>query len=218
MYFASRLQAGRMLAAQLVPKYRYENCAVVALDDGGVMVGAQIASALHCVLMMMLSAPIELPREPEAIAGVTSGGNLTYNSQYSEGEIEEFTGEYRGLIDQEKLSGLHEINRLLGGGGLIESHLLKGHNVIVVSDGLKSGFPIDMAADFLKPIAIEKLVVATPLASVQAVDRMHIIANDIYCLDVVAEYINTDHYYEKQDVPDHEKAAKIIERIILNWK
>lgn len=71
MYFASRMQAGRMLASQLAPKYRYENCAVIALNDGGVMVGAQIASQLHCILMMLLSSEINLPMEPDAIAGIT---------------------------------------------------------------------------------------------------------------------------------------------------
>jgi len=82
MYFASRLQAGRVLASQLVKKYRFENCAVVALNDGGVMVGAQIARQLHCVLMMLLSAEIDLPREPDAIAGITSEGNFSYNQKY----------------------------------------------------------------------------------------------------------------------------------------
>src|ERR1700727_1681004 len=100
MYFASRLQAGRMLAAQLTKKYRYENCAVVALDDGGVMVGAQIASELHCVLMLMLSSEINLPREPDAVAGITVGGTVAYNQRYSQGEIDELVGEYRGLIEQ----------------------------------------------------------------------------------------------------------------------
>ena len=50
MYFEDRAQAGSLLAAQLVDKYRYENCAVVALSDGGVLVGERIAAELHCML------------------------------------------------------------------------------------------------------------------------------------------------------------------------
>ena len=53
MYFASRLQAGRMLANQLDENIATRNCAVVALSDGGVMVGAQIAMQLHCVLTLL---------------------------------------------------------------------------------------------------------------------------------------------------------------------
>lgn len=218
MYFASRLQAGRMLAAQLAPKYRYENCAVVALNDGGVMVGAQIATALHCVLMMVLSEQIKLPREPTAIAGITAEGNFSYNPEYSTGEAEEMASEYRGFIEQEKLTQLHKMNELLGSGGLVRKDLLKGHNVILVADGMKNGFLLDMAIEFLKPIATEKLIVATPFAGIQAVDRMHISADEIYCLNVLEDYMDTDHYYDKQDVPDHEVVVKTIENIVLHWK
>ncbi|HSW37570.1 MAG TPA: phosphoribosyltransferase family protein [Candidatus Saccharimonadales bacterium] len=218
MYFSSRLQAGRMLASQLVPKYRYENCAVVALNDGGVMVGAQIATQLHCVITMLLSEQIILPREPEAIGGITASGNFSYNNKYSPGEIDEMAGEYRNYIEQEKFTKLHEMNQLLGGGGLMNRDLLKGHNIILVADGLKDGFLLDLAAEFLKPIAIEKLIVAVPFASVPAVDRMHLLADEIYCLDVVENYMDTDHYYDKRDVPDHKTIVHTLENIILKWK
>ncbi len=69
--------------------------------------------------------------------------------------------------------------------------------------GCKTGFPIDLAVEFLKPIAIESLIVAVPFASVPAVDRMHVLADDLYCLTVIEDYIDTNHYYDKQDVPDH---------------
>jgi predicted phosphoribosyltransferase len=87
-----------------------------------------------------------------------------------------------------------------------------------VTDGLKTGFNFDLAVEFLKPIAIEKLVAAVPLASASAVDRLHIQADDLYCLDVIEDYLETGHYYDKQDVPDHATVLKTIEHIILNWK
>lgn len=207
-----------MLAAQLVPKYRYENCAVVALNDGGVMVGAQIAMQLHSVLTMLLSEEIDLPREPEAIGGISQDGSFSFNQFYSPGEVDELVGEYYQYIEQEKLTKMQEMQRLLGAGGMIRKDLLKGRNIILVSDGLKSGFALDIALQYLKPVAIEKVIVATPLASVQAVDRMHILADEIYCLSVVGDYIATDHYYDQQDVPDKDTVVSTLEQIILHWK
>src|SRR5579862_2250518 len=116
MYFANRMQAGRMLANQLLAKYRYENCAVVALSDGGVVVGAQIAAALHCVLSLLLSEEIMLPRELEAIAGISQDGSVSYNATYSPGELDELLGEYRQFIEQEKLSKIRDLNSILGQG------------------------------------------------------------------------------------------------------
>lgn len=218
MYFASRGQAGRALAEKLVPKYRYENCAVMALSDGGVIVGAQVAEQLHCILTLLLSAEIKLPREPDAVAGITSEGTVTYNSRYSAGEIDELVGEYRGVVEQEKLEEMHKMNELLGGGGTIRADLLRGHNVVVVSDSLTSGFAVDLAYEFLKKIAIEKLIFATPLASVSAVDRMHVLGDEIYCLDVIEDMWETNHYYQDNKLPDHASIVKTIEQIVLNWK
>lgn len=207
-----------MLASQLMPSYRYENCAVVALSDGGVMVGAQIAMQLHTVLTMLLTAEINLPQEPVALAGISQDGSFSYNEQYAPAEIEEMVGEYYQYIEQEKLSKMQDMQRLVGAGGLIRRDLLKGRNIILVSDGLKSAFTLDVAIQYLKPVAYEKLIVATPLASIEAVDRMHILADEIYCLSVVADYIDTPHYYDKQDIPAHDKVIETIEKIILDWK
>ena len=70
MYFKSRVHAGQLLASQIAKTYKNEKCAVVALSDGAVMVGAQIAMELHCVLTMLLTDAIQLPHENTAIAGI----------------------------------------------------------------------------------------------------------------------------------------------------
>lgn len=207
-----------MLAAQISQKYKDDKCAVLALGDGGAMVGVQIAKQLHCVLTLLASSEIMLPREPEPIAGITSGGTVSYNHAYSAGELDEMVGENYGFIEQEKLSHMHDLNQLLGKGGTINKSLLKDHIVIIVADGLKTGFPVDLAVEFLKPVATDKIVVAAPFASVSAVDRMHVLADDIFCLNVIHDYFDTDHYYDKQDVPDHATVLDSIENIIANWK
>src|SRR3954465_315558 len=110
MYFASRVQAGRMLAVRLAKKYRYENCAVLALNDGGVAAGAQIAAQLHCVLTLLQTAEIILPRELQALAGITADGQVAFNHSYADSEIAEMASENYGLIEQEKLRQMHEMH------------------------------------------------------------------------------------------------------------
>lgn len=216
MYFKDRNQAGQQLAAKL-QDYRYENTAVVALSDGAVIVAAEIAKALHCVLTMLLTEEIKLPGEHNAIAVVNQDGGFTYNNMFSAGQIEGFAAEYHTYLEQEKEKKFHAINRLLGDGGLIRRDLLYGRNVILVSDGLQNGLSLDAAADFLKPIRTEKIIVATPLASVQAVDRMHLLADEIVCLSVVENFMNISHYYENNKMPSREDLVKTIETIVLNW-
>lgn len=216
MYYKDRHQAGKLLADKL-QKYRYENTAVVALSDGGVIIGAEIAKALHCVLTMLLTEEIKLPGEHNPVAVVNQDGGFTYNNMFSTGQLEGFTSDYRTYIEQEKLQKLHSINKLLGDGGLIRKDLLYGRNIILVSDGLQNGLSLDAAADFLKPIKIDRLIVATPLANVQAVDRMHLMADEIVCLNVAENMMDIGHYYEDSSLPSHEQIVKTIETIVLNW-
>jgi hypothetical protein len=46
---------------------------------------------------------------------------------------------------------------------------------------------------------------------------MHILADEIFCLGIIHDYISTDHYYEKNDIPDHQTVVEIIKNIVLNW-
>ncbi|MEP7205206.1 MAG: hypothetical protein ABI716_03370 [Candidatus Saccharibacteria bacterium] len=218
MYFESREQAGDLLSKQLLERYRYENCAVVALSDGAVLVGEQIASALHCVLMMLLTEDIQVPGESLSFGAVSQSGGFTYNGMFSIGEIEEYVGEFHGYLDEQKREAFQRINRLLGDGGIIDGDLLRDHVVILVSDGLDNGASLDVAVDFLKPIRIKRLVVATPIASVDAVDRLHILADELHILDVKENYVGTNHYYNQNTIPSHEETVAKINQIVLNWR
>ncbi len=218
MYFESREQAGQLLSAELVEQYRYENCAVVALSDGAVLVGEQIAAALHCVLMMLLTEDIQVPGEGLSFGAVSQNGGFTYNGMFSTGEIEEYAGEFHGYLDEQKREAFQKMNRLLGDGGIIDSDLLRDHVVILVSDGLDNGASIDVAVDFMKPIRIKRLVIATPTASVPAVDRLHILADELHILDVKDNFMGTDHYYNQNIIPSHEETIAKINQIVLNWR
>jgi len=218
MYFESRAQAGTVLAQQLVEKYRYENCAVVALSDGAVLVGEQIAAALHCILTLLLIEEIEVPGENMKFGGVSESGGFTYNGMFSAGEIEEYTSEFHGYLDEQKREAFQRINRLLGDGGLIDHDMLRDHTVILVADGIDNGAAIDVAMDFLKPIRIARLIVATPLATVTAVDKVHLLADELHILDVKENFMGVDHYYEDNSVPTHEETVAKINQIVLNWR
>lgn len=217
-YFASRQAAGELIAKELLPKYRFEDCAVVALGDGAVLVGAQIAKRLHCVLTMLLTSSIRLPGEYDTLAEISQRGDVTYNDMYTAGELEELKAEYFNYIEEQKLEHVFEMNRLLGAGGLISNDLMRNRNVIVVSDGLNNGLSLAVAADFLKPIRVKRLIAVTPFATVKAVDQMHILADEIVCLNVLEELISVDHYYDDNTMPSHDTVLKTIEDIILHWQ
>jgi predicted phosphoribosyltransferase len=217
MYFENREQAGQILANELVGKYRYEDCAVVALSDGAVLVGEQIAKALHCILTLLLIEEIEVPGEGVSFGGVSQNGRFTYNGMLSAGEMEDYDGEYHGYLEEQKLEAFQRLNRLLGDGGLINEEMLRDRVIILVADGLDTGASLDVAVDFLKPIRIKRLVVATPISTVQAVDKLHVLADELHVLDVKTNFLGVDHYYNQNTIPSHEDTIAKINQIVLNW-
>jgi predicted phosphoribosyltransferase len=133
------------------------------------------------------------------------------------GERDELMSEYHSVIDQQRLEKFHELNTLVGKSGEIDRNLLKRRIVILVADGLPDGFLLDLAADFLKPVALKRLVMAIPLASVPAVDRMHLLADELHVLSVPENYMDTNHYYDDNKVPDLEGLVKVMQNISLEW-
>lgn len=216
MYFHNRAEAGRELAKTL-KQYKKQNTTVVALSPGGVIVGAQIAMKLHSHLAMLLTENIVLPGELTPLAAISSEDTFTYNNKFSTGEIEDLHGEYLGYIEAQRLEHLHHLHSLLGADGEINRDLLRRHVIILVSDGLANGFSLDVAAEFLKPIKAARLIVATPLASVPAVDKMHLLGDEIHCLSVIDNYMETNHYYDDNTVPNTEGLLKVIHNIPLHW-
>lgn len=218
MYFQSRAQAGQELAVQLVEKYRYEDCAVVALSDGAVQVGEQIASQLHCILTMLIYETIEVPGESQTFGAMSQEGNFTFSSQLSEGEASAYATEFHGYLEEAKRTAFSKINKLLGDGGIINHDMLRDRTVILVADGLDSVAVLDVALDFLKPIRLNKLIVASPVVSVPVVDKLHMYADELHILDVKDNYLGTNHYYDVNDIPSHEETIAKINQIVLNWK
>ena len=218
MYFENREQAGQILAAELLEKYRYEDCAVVALSDGAVIVGEQIAKALHCVITMLLIEEIDVPGEGVSFGGISQSGGFTYNGMLSAGELEDYNNEYHGYLEEQKRQSFQRLNRLLGDGGLINNEMLRDRVIILVADGLDTGASLDVAVDFLKPIRIKRLIVATPISTVQAVDKLHILADELHVLDVKSNFMGIDHYYNHNDIPSHEDTIAKINQIVLNWR
>lgn len=219
MYFDSRSQAGVLLAEQILEKYRYENCAVVALSDGSVLVGEQIAWRLHCVLMLLFSEAIDIPGENLTFGAVSQTGQLTTNSQFSDGQKQHYISEFHGFLEEEKRKAYQRINRLLGDSGVVDKDMLRGRTVILVSDGFGDDLSsLDVALDFLKSIRTDKLVVVAPVATIAAVDRLHVAVDEMHILDVKDNFMGVDHYYEDNNLPTREDTITKINQIILNWR
>lgn len=217
MYFDDRVQAGNMLANSLHGRFGPEECAIVALSEGGVIVGAQVASALRCVMLFVLSRPVEIPGESLDLGMVDESGGFTYNSELADIEIKEYGDEFHGYVDEKKREALTSINREIGNGGIWDEKLLTDKTVILIDDGLEDTTGIDVAMNLLKPVRIKKLIISAPIINVDVVDHLHILADELLILDVRDNFLGTDHYYTDNKTLSTKEAVEYVSKIVKNW-
>lgn len=217
IYFKNRAEAGRLLADRLADR-RGKESVVMALDEGSALVGAQIAMSLRSRLVLYKVRNIYLPNEEDPTAAMDSTGRMKYSDLLSIGQIEEIISEYRSYLEQEKIKKFHEMNVLLGHEGEINKDHLRHREVIVVADGMPSSFGISMASDFLRTVAIESLTAAVPIASRDAADQMHRLADEQHVLGVIENYVSTAHYYDDNTIPTTEDTIRIMSKIRYAWR
>ena len=218
MYFESREQAGDLLVRELYDKYRYENCVVIGVSDGGVVVAERITNVLHCALMMLITEPIAIPGEGLDLGSVDQNGGFTYNTNISESEASEYANEFHGYFEEQKREAFQRMNRLLGDGGVIDADLIRNNNVILVSDCISDVAQVDAALNYLKQIKIDRVVLATPIVTALAADKLHVSMDELHILDVKANFLDVNHYYTNNKVPSREEIIKKINQNILNWR
>ena len=216
-YFTSRTQAGAILA-DYAQKYRYDDTIVLTTSKGGALVGAEMARHLHSLIAMLLTKDIYLPDGRTIIGIINEQGGFVYNNAFSAGALEDFVQEYRNHIEQAKIEAMHDMHVALAQGGEISPDYFKNRVVIVVTDGAMSSTTFDAVYDFLKPIKYQKLVIATPVATVDAIDKMHIMADDLIVLSAKANPLDVDHYYDDNTLPDNKGIINLLNNIILEWK
>ncbi len=218
MYFENRFLAGEQLAQALFDKYRYEDCAIIALNDGGVIVADPISQVLHTFLMMLVTEKIAIPGENLDFGSVSQNGNFTYDSNLSKFEIDEYTSEFNGYLQDQKRQAFQRINRLMGDGGTVDLKMLSNRNIILVTDSFDQRVSIEAVLDFLRPVKVKKIIAAAPIANVELVNKLHMLVDEIVILDVKANYFGVDHYYDDNTMLDHQEMIRRINQNILKWR
>lgn len=161
--FADRTEAGRLLAAKLVPM-KPDRPLVLALPRGGVPVAVEVASALDAEMDVLFVRKIGFPSQPEfAIAAVVDGANpqMVRNEEVlTQLPVDE------AYIERERDRELAEIERrrvlYCGDRAPLD---VAGRTIIVVDDGVATGTSVRAALAALRHSGAGRLVLAVPVIS-----------------------------------------------------
>lgn len=200
--FRNRIEAGQLLARHLRKELAQANLAVVALPRGGVVIGFEIAKLLSIPLEILLIRKIGVPGEPELALGAVASGGLIFLNE----DLIKHQGIDAESVNRLKLNALRELTRRESRyESLIRTESLRDKDLLIVDDGIATGASIEVAIRALKPIGPKSIAIAVPVASLQAVERLHRVVDRIYALQTPQQLGAIGEFYEEfEEVTDED--------------
>lgn len=201
--YVNRDEAGRVLAQELQTRKLEDTPLVLAIPNGGLAVAAPIAKILGAKLDLLIVRKLQIPYNPEAGFGaITSLGTIILNKPLvariglNQDQINSVVERTRVQID----------NRKQGYGGLVGHYSPEDKIVILVDDGLASGYTMLAAIQSVRNLTPRKILVAVPTASASAVSLIRDEVDDLICPHIGSGYVFAvaDAYENWYDVSEIE--------------
>jgi predicted phosphoribosyltransferase len=177
MRFADRVDAGRALVASLQGRHG-EDVVVLGLPRGGVVVAAEVASALRAPLDVLVVRKLGVPGHEEYAMGAVASGGVRVLDRMTVLRL----GIPEELIEHVAERELRELARreraYRGDRPPLD---VTGRTVIVVDDGLATGATMRAAVESLRRRSPARIVVAVPIGSREAIAGLEGLADEVIC-------------------------------------
>lgn len=202
--FADRDDAGETVGLMLQAEYGHiEDGMVLAIPSGGVPVGLKVSEILNLPFDLLIARKLQIPGNPEAGFGaMTLAGTAFINQdllaqlRLNPAQIE--AEKKRVGMELEKRNEMFRAERPFPD--------LGGKMIILVDDGLASGFTMLAAIDRVKKAKARETVVAIPTAPRTSISRIISEVSAIFCPNIrtAAYFAVADAYRNWYDLSEKE--------------
>jgi putative phosphoribosyl transferase len=212
MMFRDRVDAGERLAEAVERLGPFENPIVLALPRGGVPVGYEIARRIGAPLDVIIVRKLGAPFNEEFAIGALVEGEpervvLNEEAVYR-------LGVTRGYLDQVVAKEREELHRrqMRYRGQANPLKDLKGRTVILVDDGIATGYTMKAALAAIREQQPARIVVAVPVAPADVLPEMRRLADDVVVLEVPEPFWAVGAHYERFDQTSDEEVIELLRK------
>jgi putative phosphoribosyl transferase len=188
-----RHDAGRRLALLLAAYRDRPDCVVIGLPRGGVVVGYEIASALHLPLDICVVRKLGVPLQPElAMGAVAMGGVCVLHD-----DVRSVMGISRAEVDEVIRMELTELARresVYRGDRPMPS--LSGKTVLLADDGIATGATAEAAIGVLRQSGLKTLIVVVGVAPPDTVKRLLHLADEVVAVLIPRRLTSIGEWFE----------------------
>ncbi len=203
--FENRHDAGRKLAEKLAG-YAGENVVVLGIPNGGAAVALGVALALKADFDLVISRKIPLPLSPEGGFGsVTDDGTVILDEEMvrkaglKPSQISYQVNQVRSNILKRSLL-YHRDQR---------PAVISGRTVIIVDDGLASGYTMRAAVASIRNRKPARVIAAAPVGPERVIKELEKVADSVVTCVVspATKFYVADFYAQWHDITDNEVLA-----------
>ena len=206
--FKDRSDAGRQLASRLA-RYTALEPVVVGLPRGGLPVAAEVADRLGAPLDIIVVRKIGLPRQPElGIGAVAEGGIRVLNDVLVE-EVGIEPIELEAATARERVELARRVHRYRGERSAVP---VDGRVVIVIDDGLATGYTARAAIEAIRQGGARRVILAVPVAPEDSVAAMRGVADEVVVVDTPPRFFAIGDFYEDFAQTSDEEVVSLLER------
>jgi putative phosphoribosyl transferase len=205
MKFASRKEAGRQLANYLVRRGLAADL-VLGLPRGGVVVAAEVARELKLPLDVLVVRKIGHPRQREFAIGALAEPDFVFINDAPLRDFPAALAELDDVVSEERRR-LREYRRRFH---LSPMPIFEGKQLLLVDDGLATGATAEAAAISLRQQNAGRIIIAAPVASVESVERLRRVADDVEVLSADPDFAAVGQFYDEFSQTTDEEVISLL--------
>lgn len=208
MILTDRREAGERLAARL-EIYRGREPLFLAVPRGGVVVAEEIHRAIGGELDVIITRKIGAPHQRELAIGATSGDGVVMLNDELISRIGVFPDYVKKAAAREQAEIIRRLEKYRGQRPLPQ---IEGRLVVVVDDGVATGYTLLAALSSLRRHNPAELALAVPVGPPETFDRLNKEVDALVYLEAPVDFAAVGQFYRHFDQVSDEEVVEILER------
>ncbi len=208
MLFQDRRHAGELLAKKLY-SYRGRSPLILAVPRGGVSVALPLWRSLGGELDLIITRKIGAPGQPELAVGAVTGEGYVLLNESLAAQLK-LPGGYVERVSAEEQAEIKRRLRLYRGERPLPD--IEGRLVMLIDDGVATGFTLRAALQGIKQRRPQKLVLAVPVGPPETLTRLSREVDEICYIEAPPYFAAVGQFYRDfRQVHDSEVTAALKE-------
>ncbi|MBI2640664.1 MAG: endolytic transglycosylase MltG [Candidatus Sungbacteria bacterium] len=206
MIFKNRREAGEKLAQALAKYKTAADTIILALPRGGVVVGYEVSKELGLPLDIVVPRKIGAPGNPEyAVGAITETGEGVFNEDETRHIDQEWLVRE---IEKEKKEAERRLKLYRGDKPYPD---VTGRIVILVDDGIATGFTMRAAIKSVRVKNPQKIIVAVPHGAADSLAQLRKEADEVIALEEPEWYGAVGAFYEEFGQTSDEEVIALLQ-------